>query len=372
MSFFSSIKGYLTFKKKIKFESRKTIVVYSESKNYRNYFVNLIESLGNEENVALIYLTSDKKDLELFENNIKPIFIGSGIIRIFLFTVLKCNMLIMTLTDLGNHEIKKSKNCKNYLYIFHSLVSTKKTYTHSAFQHYDIIFTNGEYQKKELELNEKTYNFSKKKIFNIGFSYLEKLEQEKKDNIEKEKILFAPSWTKSNKNIFNDHSKKIIDILLEKKLKLILRTHPELIKRGNKTIKDLKKNYKNNKNFEMNLDISNLETLNQSYILITDNGGMAIEYLIVQKKPVIFLNYAEKIHNTFYKSIPNDTVEEKFKKEFGFELEIKDLDKIDLKIKEAIGLFESKKDKIEKFATDNNIILKNQTNAARNKILELV
>ena len=32
----------------------------------------------------------------------------------------------MTLTDLGNHEIKKSKNCKNYLYIFHSLVSTKK------------------------------------------------------------------------------------------------------------------------------------------------------------------------------------------------------------------------------------------------------
>ena len=67
MSFFSSIKGYLTFKNKIKFENRKIIVIYSESKNYRNYFINIIESLGVEKKVALIYLTSDKKDLELFK-----------------------------------------------------------------------------------------------------------------------------------------------------------------------------------------------------------------------------------------------------------------------------------------------------------------
>ncbi len=56
-------------------------------------------------------MTSDYNDMELIEQNIKPIFIGSGFFRLLLFTFLKCDMLIMTLTDLGNHEIKKSKNC---------------------------------------------------------------------------------------------------------------------------------------------------------------------------------------------------------------------------------------------------------------------
>ena len=58
--------------------------------------------------------------------------------------------MLMTLTDLNNHELKKSKNCKTYAYIFHSLVSAHKTYNKNAFNNYDIIFVNGEYQKKEL------------------------------------------------------------------------------------------------------------------------------------------------------------------------------------------------------------------------------
>ena len=64
-------------------------------------------------------------------------------------------MVVMTLTDLGNHEIKRSKNCKSYVYLFHSLVSTHKGYTHKAFENYDVILSNGEYQKKELEILSK-------------------------------------------------------------------------------------------------------------------------------------------------------------------------------------------------------------------------
>ena len=51
-------------------------------------------------------------------------------------------MVVMTLTDLGNHEIKRSKNCKSYVYLFHSLVSTHKGYTHKAFENYDVILGN--------------------------------------------------------------------------------------------------------------------------------------------------------------------------------------------------------------------------------------
>ena len=85
-------------------------------------------------------------------------------------------MVIMTLTDLDNHEIKKSKFCKNYVYIFHSLASTHKCYTKEAFKNYDIILSNGDYQK-ELEIAEKFLIL--KKIFNTGYLYLEELLKEK-------------------------------------------------------------------------------------------------------------------------------------------------------------------------------------------------
>ena len=87
--------------------------------------------------------------------------------------------MIMTLTDLGNHEIKKSKNCKYYAYIFHSLVSTHKGYNKKSFDNYDIIFANGEYQKKELEKAEKIYRLKKKKIFVTGYPYYEYLNEKK-------------------------------------------------------------------------------------------------------------------------------------------------------------------------------------------------
>ena len=95
------------------------------------------------------------------------------------FAQLSTDMMIMTLTDLGNHEIKKSKNCKYYAYIFHSLVSTHKGYNKKSFDNYDIIFANGEYQKKELEKAEEIYRLKKKKIFVTGYPYYEYLNEKK-------------------------------------------------------------------------------------------------------------------------------------------------------------------------------------------------
>ena len=70
--------------------------------------------------------------------------------------------MIMTLAGLGNYHLKKSKNCKNYIYIFHSPVSTHLTYEKDSFKNYDIIFANGEYQIQELVKAEKIYQFISK------------------------------------------------------------------------------------------------------------------------------------------------------------------------------------------------------------------
>ena len=168
MSFLKSFKGYLTYLKILKNnEEKKCVYIYSEGLNYRNYFIEIIKSL-HKKNIKVLYFTSDQKDLEAIGENIKPIFIGSGLIRILFFTTLRCHYMLMTLTDLNNHELKKSKNCKTYAYIFHSLVSAHKTYNKNAFNNYDTIFVNGEYQKKELIKLEEINGSRKKKYIIQG------------------------------------------------------------------------------------------------------------------------------------------------------------------------------------------------------------
>ena len=163
MNFFSPFFGYLLFLKLKKSNKLKKIIFFSESNNYRNYLKDLIKTLDEQSEIKVIYVTSDLNDTEQI-SNVKPIYIGDGFFRTLLFSLINCDMVIMTLTDLDNHEIKRSKFCNNYVYLFHSLVSTHKCYTQKAFKNYDIILSNGEYQKKELEFAEKIFGFKKKNI----------------------------------------------------------------------------------------------------------------------------------------------------------------------------------------------------------------
>ena len=135
---------FKSFRNLIKFflnkNNKKRIVFYSESKHYRNYFLELILKLKTNSNFEIIYVTSGIDDHDLIDNDLKPIFIGSNFFRTIFFIFLKCDIMIMTLTDLGNYHLKKSKNCKYYIYIFHSLVSTHLCYEKESFKNYDIIF----------------------------------------------------------------------------------------------------------------------------------------------------------------------------------------------------------------------------------------
>jgi len=375
MSFFYALLGFLSYLKLVRSNTNKKVVFFSESKNYRNYLLNLIKILDKENSLSVIYLTSDLKDLEKISNKIIPIYIGAGFFRVLIFAFIKCEMVIMTLTDLGNHEIKRSKNCKNYIYLFHSLVSTHKGYTHRAFENYDVILSNGEYQKKELEICEKLFNFKKKKIFNTGYLYFENLFESKIDHtnkIDEKKILIALSWNKSSKNLFDNYAENIIKRLIDKEFNAILRTHPETLKRSNRTLENIKKNFLKFNNFKLNTDLTDLRPMNDSSLLITDNGGMALEYFITQKKPVLYINYSEKIHNEFFQKIKLNTVEDEFKKDFGTSMEIDELDKLDSFIKKAKENFYQNKEKINNLILKNEIVTKNQSQNARKVILELL
>ena len=95
--------------------------------------------------------------------------------------------------------------------------STHIIYTKEAFKNYDTIFSNGIYQEEELKKAEKIFNFPKKKIINTGYFYFDYLLQTINHKIvQKNLILFAPSWNYDKNNFFVNHGPRLIQKLLDK------------------------------------------------------------------------------------------------------------------------------------------------------------
>ena len=368
MNFFLALKNYLFFLKIKKNIKKKIICFYSESKNYRNYFEDIVNKIKYSEKYQVFYFTSDEDDVDKFKSGTKPIFIGSGLIRIIFFTFLKCEIMIMTLTDLGNHELKKSKFCKYYIYFFHSLCSTFKSYTKKAFDNYDIIFASGQYQIDEIKKNENIYKLKKKIFYNTGYFYLENLKKKIKQNISDGSVLFAPSWSNSKKNdLLEIFGKKIIKNLLEKN-KVYFRPHPQSLVSSKNSIKEILKYFTGYQNFFFNSETIDLEPLNKSSILLTDNGGMCMEYYILYNRPFIYINFKEKIHNLDFNKFSQNTIEEKFKIEFGKKIDVINLDKINTFIDYEIKNFNFDAKKLEVFLNLHKINYENSVNHAYEKI----
>jgi len=322
-NFFKSLINLFKF---INIENKKKeFVFYSESKYYRDYYIDLIENLKKLNKDNIIIITSDEKDELFFKDKLNCLFIKNYFILSIFFKILNCKFMIMTLTDLGNH-FRTSKFCKFYVYYFHAIGSTHQIYTNSAFKNYNIIFSNGEYQSKELRFSEKQFNFPKKDIVNTGYFFLDNIKKKANQKLkENRNLLFAPSWNYNVKNLFDDYSLDIISDLLSNNFKLTLRPHPEHYKRSKNLINKINKMFLSNKNFYMDQNISNLNSLEKAEILITDNSSIVFEFLLTFKRPVIYLDYTDKIHNVDKDKIQIPTIEEEFKNLFGNKLKIFEL-----------------------------------------------
>jgi len=326
LSFFESLINLIKF---INIDNKKKeFIFYSESKFYRDYFIDLVLNLKKSGQKNIILITSDKDDIIFFKETLTCLYIKNYFILSIFFKILNCKFMIMTLTDLGIH-FQKSKFCKFYVYFFHAISSTHKIYTNSAFKNYDIILSNGEYQSKELRLSEEQFNFPKKEIVNSGYFFLDNIK--KKANLkstEKRHILFAPSWNYNKENLFDDYGIDIISKLLSKNCIITLRPHPEHYKRSKKTINKISKLFLNDKNFFLDKRISNLKSLEKAEILITDNSSIVFEFMLIFKRPIIYIDYKEKIHNIDGDKISIMTIDEEFKNVFGNRLDISNLENL--------------------------------------------
>ena len=326
-------------------------IFFSENKSYQKYSKPIIDVLCEEYPNQVYYFSIDQED-KIYDKRVKNYFISYLLIKFFFNSVNTENMFL-TLTDLGNHFIKKNKKVDKYIYYFHSPISTTKSYTPKAFDNYDTIMCNGNFQIEEIKARETLKNLKKKELIPTGYFYLDFLAENinlKKNNNE---ILIAPSWNYNLKNSINENFVELISILLDKKQKVIFRPHPEHYKRSKKILQNIRDKFLK-ENFEFDDNSENIGSMEKAKCLITDSSGIAIEYIMTLKRPVLYLDEFDKIHNSEFNDYSDlKTIDYKIKENFGYLFKKKEFDQIDIIINKSIEDFKNKIPKLDSFINEN-------------------
>ena len=167
------------------------------------------------------------------------------------------------------------------------------------------------------------------------------------NSISKNKVvLLAPSWGPNG--LVETKCQEIVHILLDSGFDVILRPHPRTIKKSNKTIQKIEKEFKNYSNFKLEIDIKNIESLFSCDCMISDWSGIAIEYAFAFEKPVLFIDTPQKINNLECNQIDLIPLEEKIRSEIGEILPLSELSLIPSKINEFLRSQNEFKEKIRK------------------------
>lgn len=74
--------------------------------------------------------------------------------------------------------------------------------------------------------------------------------------------------------------------------------------------------------------------------MITDNGGMALEYAYINRKPIIFIDYKNKVHNEEFSKINLEPIEDAFKKKFGLVLRPDEIQNLNTTINQTIDKYQ--------------------------------
>ena len=354
----------------------RSIIFYLENECDFIFFKPIVEKLTQEYDIKICYVTSSKTDPMLTSNdkNILPFYIGDGIARSSFFVNLKATIVVMTMPDLETFHIKRSKIYPvHYVYIFHSLCSTHYIYRKTAFDNFDTIFCTGNYQIIEIQEREKKSNLAKKKLVKHGYGRLDTLINEarstdiRKSVSNNKVILIAPSWGANG--LIETKGQEIVSILLDSGFDVILRPHPMTIKKSNKVIQKIEKEFKDNLKFKLEIDIRNTESWFLCDCMISDLSGAAIEYSFTFEKPILYIVTPEKIVQK--KQIDLVSLEEKIRPQIGEVISLSQLSLLPSKINQLLLSQNKFKEKIQKIREETVFNIGNSGEQGAKYLLEL-
>ena len=331
------------YKKFFKTE-HKQVVFYSEASGFYKYFENVIDELLNTSDITIHYVTSDSKDAIFNKNTpqIIPYYIGRNRLIPFMMKM-DADTVIMTMPDLEQMHIKRSlvRDDVEYIYLFHWVLSIHMVVRRGALDHYDTIFCVGKHQIEEIRETERIYGLKPKNLIECGYGVIENmreqyLRQENEQRLKKS-ILIAPSWQADN--ILDSCLDDLLNSILRKGYHIILRPHPEYIKRYIKKMNNIIARYRSlfDEDFQIEIDfLSNVSIFNAD-ILITDWSNIAYEFALTTRKPPLFINTPMKVMNPEYTKLSMEPLDITLRNKVGLSLNLDQVKNADTAIAELLS-----------------------------------
>ncbi len=312
------------------------IMFYSERSGFYKYYKDIIERLLKKTNLTIHYVTNDPDDIifKIAEEQprIKPYYIGVKKLITLMMRV-EADIVVMTTPELDNGYIKRSLMRKDIEYIFvpHDSASMHMGFKEHSLDNFDTVFCTGPHIANECRASEEVYKTDEKKLVEFGYPLIdalidsyEKMEVGKK---ERKQILIGPSWQEDN--LLDSCVDKLIDELYCDEYHIIVRPHPEYIKRYKPKMDALVEKYKDKigDGLTFELDFSSNVSTYASDLLITDWSGIGLEFCFATLKPALFINTKMKMENPNYEKIGVIPQEIALRNRIGVALEKTELDK---------------------------------------------
>ncbi len=314
------------------------ITFYSEGGNYWPHLEALVNTLLKTTDNHICYISSGDDDpgLLLEHKNFHAFKTDEGFVRNWLFENLETDIMVMTMPDLNQFQVKRSKHKVHYVYVQHSLVSLHMIYRKGAFDHYDTIFCAGPHHLKEIRAMEKKYQLPAKNLVEHGYARLDSIIEEaasrdktKKNDLQPLHILIAPSWAKDG-TIESGIGEKIVDQLIEDGYQVTLRPHPQTIKLAKQKVDAIVDKYSSHNQFSYEGNVAGQKSLHDSDVMISDWSGVALEFAFGLGKPVVFVDVPKKINNQEYKELKITPFEVSMRESIGQVLKISEIKDISM------------------------------------------
>ncbi len=290
----------------------KHVVFYSEKSGFWKYYKDIVEELLERTNLKIHYITNDPEDqiFSLAEKNprIIPYYIGSRKI-ITLMMKLDADLVVMTTPDLEKYQIKRSKMRKDveYIYTPHDAMSVHMSFREGALDYFDTVLCVGPQQMEEIRKTEEVYGTAKKTLVPCGYCLMDDLvagyANSKLPAQSRKRVLIAPSWQEDN--ILDSVIDELIQTLLCDEYQLVVRPHPEYVKRYWPRMEALMSRWesKTGDGLVFETDFSDSTSIWRSDLMITDWSGIAYEYSYSTLRPTMFINTKVKAPNPNWEKI---------------------------------------------------------------------
>ena len=304
----------------------KHLVFYSEKSGFYRYFQGAIEWLLSNSDIWIHYVTNDPDDkifqLAQEEPRILPYYISEKK-AITLMMKMDADVVVTSLEDLENFYIKRSyiRSDIEYILMFHHMTSTHLTALECSYDHYDTLLCAGPHQVAEIRRAEELRGLPAKTLVEYGYDLLDReiaqVQEAGPVHNERPVVLIAPSWQEDN--ILDLCIDPMMDALLGKGYRIVLRPHPEYVKRYRPRWEAIKERYSGRDSSELLFDddFNSVQSIFDADVLVTDWSSITCEFSFSTLKPSLFVDTPMKVGNPHWEALGMEPTDISLRNQIG-------------------------------------------------------